>query len=143
MITNGPATIYNRSIDLATRSEIYHRALIPAVQWVNRKAAHVLATGGLQSADQATIHIPLASGKYYKEWPEWNALTNKGLYWTLHPGDYIVQGNVPEKIGVGVEEISVTALRTKYDIRALSITTIDPWVTLGSMSMRHWKVGAA
>jgi hypothetical protein len=143
VVTNGPITVYNRYIDPSTRGELYSRSVVPAAFWSNNKAAHILATGGLQNADAATIFIPLSACQNYLDWTEWRDLVNKRGKWTLHPGDLVVHGSVTDVIGTGTGEISVSDLRRKYDVHALAITTIDGKDDVGTSAMRHFKVGAA
>jgi hypothetical protein len=143
MVTNGPVTIYNRYIDPSTRGEKYQRSVISAAFWSNNKAAHVIASGGLQNVDAATIFIPLSVCKNYLDWTVWRDLSSKRGKWTLHPGDIVVSGSDPDVIGSGSGEVSASDLRRKYDVHALVVTTIDGKDDVGSTAMRHFKVGAA
>jgi len=137
MRTNTPATLYNRYVVTATRSEAYQRTVLPEVAWENHKASNVVATGGRMFADQAKIFILMAFGKRFLKPAAWKALTSKTGHWTLQIGDVIVQGSVNDEI---TDTFTITDLKAKYD-DVLTITSIDA-MNFGSVNMRHWQVGA-
>lgn len=135
MRTNTGLTLYNRYID--DGAEEYQRTQIEAVAWENRKGANVLRTGGDLAADQAAIYIPFAQGEGYVGPKAWQALETKTGAWTLQVGDFVVKGLISDEIGA---EFTMSDLKAKYDdvLRITSVDTMD----LGSVAMRHWKVGA-
>lgn len=135
MKTNSDMTIYNKYI--ASGDEAYQRTVISDVEWENRKAANVLASGGNITADQATVYIPYARGAAYLAPKAWAALVSKTGYWTLKPGDVIVRGTATDEIAGAY---TMTSLRAEYD-DVLVITSVD-LMDLGSQSLWHWQIGA-
>jgi len=132
MNTNTAATLYNK----VAGSETYYRSVIIACQWENRKAANVIASG-LIAADSVAIYIPHSVSANYVKPKAWQALATKTGKWTLQVGDYIVKGLVADEI---TGAFTITALKAKYDdvVQAKSVDTMD----MGSVSMRHYQVGA-
>lgn len=137
MRTNTGATLYNKYIDAATRSEKWQRSQLVAVLWENRKAANVVKSG-LLAADQAAIYIPFSLGANYLDPVVWQALVAKTGKWTIQVGDVIIKGLVSDEI---TGAFTITSLKAKYD-EVLKITSVDT-MDMGSASMRHWQVGAA
>jgi hypothetical protein len=133
MRTNTAATIYNKYV--TSRIEYYQRTGILAVEWENRKAANVIKSG-LLGADSVVIYIPFSVGAYYLKPIAWQAA--KTGKWTLQVGDVIVKGLVTDEITGG---FTMTDLKAKYDdvVVISSVDTMD----YGSLSMRHWQVGAS
>ena len=138
MRTNCDMTIYNKYIDPATRLEKWQRVNILAVAWENRKAANVRSSGGQMASDQARVFIPFARGTNFAKPNAWQALATKTGKWTLQVGDIIVKTAVIDEIGTG---FTVTQLKAKYD-DVLIISSVDT-MDAGSISMRHWNIGAA
>ena len=131
MKTNSDITIYHRYIDATTRTEKYQRSQVRGVLWENRKAAHVIATGGNLAANQANIYIPYQRGAGYVPPNEW-----KPGKWTMAVGDVIVRGLVNDEI---TSTFTVSDLKKKYD-SVMNITSIDT-MDMGSAWMNHWQVG--
>ena len=133
MRTNCAATIYNKYV--VSGAECYQRTGILSVAWENRKAANVIASG-LLAADSATIYIPFSVGAYYLKPIAWQAA--KTGKWTLQIGDVIVKGLVTDEIVTG---FTMTNLKALHDdvVTIRSVDTMDA----GSLSMRHWRVGAS
>jgi hypothetical protein len=138
MRTNCDITIYNQYIDPATRLEKWQRVNILAVAWENRKAANVRSSGGQMASDQARVFIPVVRGVNFLASKAWQALATKTGKWTLQVGDIIVKTAVIDEIGTG---FTVTQLKAKYD-DVLIISSVDT-MDAGSISMRHWNIGAA
>jgi len=143
MKTNTTATIYNRYI--VSGAERYQRSALAAVEWENRKAANVIQSG-LIAADSVRIFIPFTFGMSYKKPKTWAALSTKTGYWTLAVGDVLVKGTVTDEIHDAVVSppsaaFTMTDLKAKYDdvVTIKSVDTID----YGSLSMRHWQLGAS
>lgn len=132
MITNTPATLYNK----VRGSETYQRWGLIAVHWENRKAANVLRSGLLE-ADSVMVMVPYAIGSKYLLPFAWQALPDKTDRWTLQVGDYLVKGLVTDEIEAG---FTISDLKAKYDdcVRITSVDTFD----IGSPRMYHWEVGA-
>lgn len=147
MRTNCDITLYNRY--LVSGAEKWQRMQITApvgyaVLWENRKASNVIRSG-LLAADQATIYIPFSRGAAFLAPKAWQALTTKTANWTLQVGDLIVKGRVTDEIHDAIVSppsvaFTVTMLKAKYD-DVLTIKSVDT-MDLGSVSLRHWKVGA-
>lgn len=142
MRTNCDITIYNKSVVAGVES--YQRTQIKAVEWENRKAANVLASGGNIAADQATIYIPFARNADYAGPKTWQALISKTGKWTLQVGDYVVKGLVTDEIHAAIVSppspaFTMTNLRAKYD-DVLQVSSVDV-MDMGSLSMQHWKLG--
>ena len=138
MKTNAQATIYNKAIDPATRSEVYFRTVLSEVYWENRRAVNKLSSGGDLAADKVLVLIPMALGENHLAPLAWQALEDKSGKWTLQTGDLIVRGVVLEEI---TGEFTVSDLKRKYD-DVLAIKSVDRMDT-GSARVRHWQVGAA
>jgi hypothetical protein len=138
MKTNAQATIYNKSIDLATRSEVYQRTVIAEVYWENRRAVNKLSSGGDLAADKVLVLIPMTLGENHLAPLAWQALEDKSSSWTLQTGDLIVRGAILDEI---TGEFTVSDLKRQYD-DVLAIQSVDRMDT-GSARVRHWQVGAA
>lgn len=137
MNTNTALTIYNKYYDTSTKTEKYQRFLLSAVEWEDRKDSNVLASGGDKAANQATIYIPLSVGAAYKKPKPWLALADKTANFTLQIADLVVKGNVADELSAS---FTPSDLLNKYD-DVLRITSVDTF-DMGSLNMRHWKVGA-
>lgn len=137
MKTNSSITVYNKYKDPLTRSELYKRTPIVDVQWQNSLGSNVRSTGGQMAADQAAIFIPFERGDSYKSPRVWQALVDKSTTWTLQVGDIVVRGIVADEI---TGAFTVSRLAEKYD-DVLVISSVDQ-MDSGSMSMRHWEIGA-
>lgn len=154
MKTNANLTIYNKYTDPTSRSEKYQRTQIISptgfsVLWENRKAANTLVTGGNIATDQASIYIPFLQGENFLPSTEWQALVTKTGKWTLQTGDFVVKGLVTDEIQDTVTDpetheitpaFTISLLKEKYQ-DVLSITSVDT-MDQGSLSMKHWQLGA-
>jgi hypothetical protein len=118
MRTNADITIYHKAI--VSGAESWTSQQVKAVEWENRKAANVIASG-LMEADSATVYIPFQRG-------EINA----------NIGDYLVKGLVTDTIS---SAFTITALKAKYP-DVVCIRSVDP-KDFGSLIMRHWQIGAS
>lgn len=125
MRTNADCTIYNKSVNPATRSEIWTRQQVRDVQWENRKAANVIRSGMLE-ADQAAIYIPAAS------------LGGDLGNLSTKPGDVIVKGLVVDDID---QNFTISDLKRKYP-DVLTIRSVDR-MDYGSPALQHWQIGAS
>lgn len=138
MKTNCTATLFNKYVNPATRSEEWVSYLLGRVFWNNRKAANVLASGGQMSADQAAIFIPM-SGRVMAEYLDpvaWSKLVSKVGHWTLQVGDLLVKGSISETLS---GSYTVSKLEKDYP-NVMVIASVDER-DFGSLSMRHWQVG--
>jgi hypothetical protein len=136
MKTNADITIYNKSVDPVTRSEIWTRHQVIEVTWENTKAINVLRSGLLE-ADRYTIYIPFYSAGYYLAPIAWQALSDKGNNWTLQMGDVMVRGLVTDEIS---SSFTISDLKRKYDDVAV-IRSVDRMDT-GSAILSHYQIGA-
>jgi hypothetical protein len=142
--TNADLTIYNKHV--AGGVEAWQRAQIQAVAWENRKGANVLRAGGNIAADQAAVYIPFARGDNYLAPRAWQALADKTGKWTLQVGDFIVKGLVEDDVHGEIEDsppvpaFTISDLKAKYD-DVLQVTSVDT-MDSGSLSIRHWQLGA-
>jgi hypothetical protein len=143
MRTNTGCTIYNHYV--VSGAEHYQRTELSAVAWENRKAANVIRSG-LLTADSVVVYIPFAMGEDYLKPKAWQALSVKTGYWTLAVGDVIVKGLVTDEIHDAVvsppsSAFTMTNLKALHDdvVTIRSVDTMDA----GSLSMRHWQVGAS
>ena len=143
MRTNSDLTIYNKYIDSSTRSERYQKTAILGVEWENKKGSNAIRSGGMAAANQATIFIPFPGHlDTYLEPIAW--VSSKSGRWTLQIGDIVVRGNVSDEIHPAVVSppeaaFTATDLKGKYD-DVFVISSVDS-MDMGSMSLRHWKVG--
>ncbi|RPJ29449.1 MAG: hypothetical protein EHM33_00960 [Chloroflexi bacterium] len=135
MRTNTGITVYNRYA--SSGSEAYQRTQIPAVEWENRKASNVIASGGNMAADSAVVYIPFTcdGSENYTKPKAWQALSSKTGKWTLQNGDYVVKGLVTDTISAS---FTISQLKAKYD-DVLQVSSVDTF-DMGSVSLQHWKV---
>jgi len=136
MKTNTALTLYNKHYDTSTQTEKYQRFVLSAVEWEDRKDSNVLASGGDKAANQAIIYIPLSVGSAYLKPKPWLALADKTTNFTLQIADLVVKGNVADELSAA---FTPSDLLAKYD-DVLRITSVDTF-DMGSLNMRHWKVG--
>jgi len=130
MRTNSDITIYNRYRVLNV--DTWQRVQVSDVEW---EQTH--ARSQFDSADLATVFIPLARGANYLQPRVWQALTNKTVKWTLQVGDVIVKGLVTFDLSVA---FPLGVLKAAYD-DVLVITSVDTY-DYGSANLQHWRVGA-
>jgi len=138
MKTNAQATIYNKSVDPSTRTEVYQRKVLTEVYWENRRAVNQLASGGNKAADKVLVLIPMTLSDEYLAPRAWQALVDKTGNWTLQTEDFIVRGAVSDEI---TGEFTMSDLKRKYD-DVLEIKSVDR-MDAGSERINHWQVGAA
>jgi len=135
MLNNASITLFNKY--LVDKVEMYNKTPIVGVQWEDRKAANVIASGGNIAVDQSTLYIPMRLWiATYKDPKEWQALPDKTANWTLQIGDIIVKRLIPDNLEVG---FTITDLKKKYDY-VMTISSVDTF-DMGSLDLRHWKVG--
>ncbi len=120
MRTNADLTLYSKSVDPATRSEVWMRKLVIGVFWEERKAANVIKSGLLE-ADSVSVYIPMARGPL-----------------AIKAGDVLVKGLVADEISAA---FTITQLKAKYP-HVVTVRSVDE-MSSGSMALRHWEVGAA
>lgn len=137
MRTNASITVYNKYVDIYSRSEKFQRTQIKDVAWESRKAANVISMGGHMEVDQAQIFIPFARKTNYLAPFAWTALSIKTAKWTLQVGDVIVKALVTDEI---TNIFSMSDLKAKYD-DVLTISSVDT-MDRGSLPMQHFQVGA-
>jgi hypothetical protein len=138
METNTTLTIYNKYYDATTKADKYQRFVLAAAIWEDRKDSNVLASGGDKTANQAIIYIPFAIGNpYYLKPKVWLALTTKTSNFTLQINDLVVKGTVTDTLS---SIFTPSDLLAKYD-DVLRITSVDTY-DVGSLFLRHWKIGA-
>lgn len=95
MITNADLTLYHIWINPETRKKEYHRTVVRNVHWyTDQKTA--LGDGGLKSADEYKIRIPLESCTGYLPPMEYKGTTEGS--WTIENGDLFVCGVVDLEI---------------------------------------------
>lgn len=119
MKPNADLTIYVKSIDPDTRTEVWTRQQVRGVFWEDAKAVNVTKSGLLE-ADRVTVYIPL------------------GRAIDLKAGDVIVRGLVEDEIS---PSFTITALRAKYPASA-TVRSVDRW-DRGSPRVRHVQIGAS
>ena len=130
MRTNADLTIYNRY--LVANVETWQRTQVSDVAW---EQTH--ARTQFDSADLATVFVPLARGANYLKPRVWQALSSKTGKWTLQVGDVIVKGLVSFDLSAS---LPLGKLKAAYD-DVLVITAVDTY-DYGSANMQHWRVGA-
>jgi hypothetical protein len=137
MRTNTDITIYNKYYSEDDKDYAYLRTVVSDVEWENRKARNVLASGGNIAADQAVIYIPFARGAAYKSPKAWQALDagDKPDYWTLERGSLIAKGTLTTEI---TGATTTDTLKNTYD-DVLEISSVDTY-DMGSLALQHWKV---
>ena len=134
MLTNSDLTLFNRYV--VNGNEQYQRTQVPGIVWQNTKAVNVIKSGLIDS-DSVTVFIPYARGTNYLTPVNWEKTDAKIKYWTLQPGDILVEGLVDDNIGTA---FGIGDLKKKYD-NVVRITTVD-FMKSGSRSLWHWRVGA-
>lgn len=130
MLTNSNITIFNRY--RVTNVDTWQQVQISDVAW---EQTH--ARSQFDSADLATVFIPMERGTNYLKPRVWQALTSKTGKWTLQVGDVIVKGLVSFSLS---DALPLGALKAAYD-DVLVITSVDTR-DFGIASMQHWQVGA-
>lgn len=89
MITNADITLYHAYLDPVQKKKKYLRTVIRSVHWYTNQKV-IVGDGGLKSADEYKIRIPIEScGGYlppdaFRESPEG--------HWTIDNGDWFVRG---------------------------------------------------
>lgn len=119
MRTNADCTIYFKSIDPTTRTEVYTPVQVRGVAWQGQVGARLIAPGVL-SDDKATVFIPLARGPL-----------------ALAPGHVMVKGLVYDEIS---SSFTITDLKAKYPGEVLTIRAVAKH-DFGSPDMMHWEIG--
>lgn len=120
MKTNADLTIYCKSVDPATRTEVWTAYQVEQVLWEERKAANVLRSGLLE-ADRVAVYVPFA-----RELPE------------IRPGDVLVKDLVFDEIGSG---FTISDLKRQYPHSA-TVRSVDLY-DMGSPALWHWQIGAS
>ena len=96
MITNADITLYHVWLNPETRKKEYRRNIIRNIHWyTNQKTA--VGDGGLRSADEYKIRIPLESCEGYLPPAEYQE--NPDGHWTVENGDLFVRGGLDLEIG--------------------------------------------
>lgn len=121
MKTNADMTLYSKSINPTTRTEVYTRTEYVGVFWENRKAANVLRSGLLE-ADSVSVYIPSQT---------------PGLF-PIKVGDILVKWIVKDEI---TGSFTITDLKAKYPnvVTVRSVDTKD----FGRKNMQHVQIGAS
>ena len=130
MLTNSDITIYNRY--RLANIDTWQRVIIAEVEWEQRHAR-----SQFDSADLATVYIPIARGTDYLKPRLWQALINKTGKWTLQVGDVIVKGGITFDLSVA---FPLGVLKAAYD-DVLVVTSVDTY-DYGSANLQHWRIGA-
>jgi hypothetical protein len=133
MRTNTSATLYNKY--RFGNTDYYQRAVLSAVEWEAR-AAHQGTNDRAANSDTAIIFVPMTIDGYLNP-RDWQALVSKSG-WTLQVGDVLVKGTVGDVLQDVVKTLS--ELKNTYT-DVLVISSVDTF-DMGSLSMRHWEVGA-
>lgn len=131
MRTNADITVWNKY--RVSNTDTWQRVYVSDVAWEERHAR-----SQFDSDDLVTVYIPIARMANYKQPREWQALSNKSSNWTLQVGDIIAKGTIDQQLTTGI--YTLTQLKAAYD-DVLVITAVDAY-DYGSLSMRHFRVGA-
>lgn len=107
-------TLYHRTYDPASRSDIWSRTVYPAASWYGGQAATV-SDSGLLTADAYTVRIA----------------TDAEI--AAAPGDVLVRGEVADTV------TGSTALTGKYHGRCFVVTHVQD-NRRGVRSAWHWKI---
>lgn len=121
MKTNSDLTIYHKSVDSSTRTEVWTAYQVNQILWENRKAANVIRSGLLE-ADSVAVYVPFA-----RELPD-----------DLKPGDVLVKGLVYDQID---SSFTISDLKRKYT-DVVVVRSVDR-MDYGSLHLQHWQIGAA
>lgn len=89
MTTNADITIYNAWLNPSLNKKIYRRTVIRDVHWYTNQKTTV-GEGGLRSADEYKIRIPLESCDGYRPPDEYR--NDPDGHWTVENGDLFVRG---------------------------------------------------
>lgn len=130
MIPNAHITIYNKYIDVATRTEKYQRSEIYNCVW--QASRSVSRFKEQVQSNTLLVLIPFASDTGYQEPKAWQ-IDRDG--WTLQEGDIVVRGLVTDEIDT---EYRVSDLRTEHQnvFAIASIACMDN----GSPNVNHWEL---
>ncbi|MBW8383960.1 MAG: hypothetical protein K0M69_15755 [Youngiibacter sp.] len=134
MMHYGVLTIYNKHVDQIKRLEAFQRTVIHSIHWEDTKAT-AKVNQGTHSDDKAFIVIPFdaISSNSYVTPRVFETLPDKTGYYTLAPGDRIVNGETTFEVS-GSSDLD-------KQLDALTITGVDTFDT-GCLHMRHWEVSA-
>lgn len=128
---NDTITIYNRYYDSDKDLDVYQRTVVYGV-FFNSQEGYIKNSTNNTSDDKAKIFIPLnhSSERQFLNVHEFENAEDKSAYFTLAPGDLIVEGE------------SHLEIRLARDLKHYyTITTVD-FKNFGSPRMRHWVVHA-
>lgn len=133
MIYNAGLTVYNITVDPATRLEVLSRAYLPRCLYMASEGANVLKSG-LTSADAAKIYITMDwLREADKHGVDPQHFTDPATQFTLTKGCIVVKGLAPADVTLKYLESNFghVHLVTSVDIR-----------DFGSPEMHHLEVGA-
>nr|DAU84165.1 MAG TPA: hypothetical protein [Caudoviricetes sp.] len=91
MITNADLTLYHIWLSPETQKKEYRRTIIRNIHWYTNQKTTV-GDGGLRSADEYKIRIPLESCNDYL--PPEAYRKNPDGHWTVDNGDLFVRGEL-------------------------------------------------
>lgn len=132
MVTNTGVTVFNKTTDPATRTEILSRAFIPAVLYTETQGANVLQSG-MESADSVKIYLTFDGLKRAnKTHVDPKQFKNPLSQFTLTRGAIVVKGNVGEYATVKALEQALSHVHV--------ITTVD-YHDYGTASLQHIEIG--
>ncbi len=129
---NDTCTIYNKHID--GKEEKWQRTILKGVFWDGVRGSNFRKTG-LENADSVFILIPykIKADRQFLPPNEWLNTEDKTQYWTLHPGDTIIKGDIDYEVLKSSKELEQFG-------ECYKITKVDNKVFGGDMA--HWEVGA-
>ena len=89
---------WNDNISLFNRFEVnglvfWHRTRLSGCFFQKVESTHL---NGLEKSDRGTSTCRIRENESYLDPDEWEALRDKGYYFTLRPEDIIVLGNTPD-----------------------------------------------
>lgn len=128
---NDTITIYNRYYDFDKDLDVYQRTVVYGV-FFNSQEGYIKNSTNNTSDDKAKIFIPLnhSSERQFLNAYEFENAEDKSAYFTLAPGDLVVEGE------------SHLEIRLAKDLKHyFTMTTVD-FKGFGSPRMRHWVVHA-
>lgn len=91
MLTNASITIFNLLPDIVNRKFVYIPHYIENV-WFHKDQKTTITTGGMTSADDVKVRIPIEECSDWIPGSEFQKLTETGKNWTVQDKDLFILG---------------------------------------------------
>lgn len=145
MLTDTPATVYNRYKNRETGEIEWHRTVLRDVHWAETVESKVMATELLTAEDATSVEIWFladSEGKQYLRPGSYAAQPPDVVshHWTMTPGvDKLVHGIGPELPEEDTDAAMAEIVKQDGCFTVRAVSRFD----FGSPDMRHWEVELA